>query len=58
MDGNRTCETTNGTTTTYCYNNDADQLIASSNSYVDASTYDTHGNTTSLGDSGDQTTFG
>lgn len=56
MDGNRTSQTINGTTTTYCYNS-ADQLIGSSNPYVDAATYDSHGNTTRLGDSGDQTSF-
>ena len=57
MDGNRTSQTINGTTTTYCYNS-ADQLTASSNPYVSAATYDTHGNTTALGSTGDQTTFG
>ena len=57
MDGNRTSQTVNGTTTTYCYNY-ADQLIASSNPAVDAATYDSHGNTLTLGDSGDLTAFG
>lgn len=56
MDGNRTSETINGTTTTYCYN-DADQLTASSNPALDAATYDSHGNTLSLGDSGELTSF-
>jgi len=55
-DGNRTSETINGAATTYCYNA-ADQITASSNAYLDAATYDTHGNTTQLGDSGDQTAF-
>jgi RHS repeat-associated protein len=56
-DGNRTSQTVNGVTTTYCYN-DADQLTASSNAALDAAVYDTHGNTTSLGSTGNVTSFG
>ena len=55
-DGNRTSQTINGVTTTYCYN-PADQLTASSNAAVDAATYDSHGNTTSFGSTGNVTSF-
>lgn len=47
-DSNRTSQTVNGITTTYCYDQ-ADRLIGSSDPLYDAPTYDTHGNTTSLG---------
>jgi RHS repeat-associated protein len=56
LDSNRTSQTVNGATTTYCYNG-TDQLTASSNAAVDAAQYDTHGNTTSLGTSSNTTTF-
>lgn len=56
-DSNRTAETINGATTTYCYNS-ADQLTASSDATVDAAQYDAHGNTTSLGTGSNVTTFG
>jgi RHS repeat-associated protein len=46
--GNRTSQTINGTTTTYCYDN-ADRLTASSDPAVDYAEYDTHGNMTYLG---------
>lgn len=49
-DSNRTTQTINGSTTTYCYNY-ADQLISSSNPNLDAAQYDAHGNTTQLGNS-------
>lgn len=42
-DSDRTSQTVNGTTTTYCYNN-ADQLIKSSGSGYTTDTYDAHGN--------------
>src|SRR5215475_11237890 len=51
-----TSQTINGVTTTYCYN-PADQLTASSNPAVDAAVYDSHGNTTSLGSTGNVTTL-
>jgi len=54
-DSNRTTQTVNGATTTYCYDY-ADRLISSSNATVSAGAYDTHGNTTSLG-SGTATTL-
>ncbi|HSX00546.1 MAG TPA: PA14 domain-containing protein, partial [Patescibacteria group bacterium] len=47
-DSNRTTQTVNGTTTTYCYNQ-ADQLIGSSDAQYNTPTYDTRGNMTSLG---------
>ncbi len=55
-DGNRTNMTVNGQTTTYCYNA-ADQLVSSSDPTLTNAQYDSHGNTTSLGDSAHQTTF-
>ena len=54
-DSNRTSQTVNGVTTTYCYDQ-ADRLIGSSNSLYDAAVYDSHGNTASLG-SGDTKTY-
>ncbi|HSX42815.1 MAG TPA: PA14 domain-containing protein [Candidatus Saccharimonadales bacterium] len=47
-DSNRTSQTINGVTTTYCYDN-ADRLIASSDLGVTTPVYDTHGNSTSTG---------
>jgi len=46
--GNRTSQTVNGATTTYCYDN-ADRLVSSSNAALTTPTYDTHGNTLTLG---------
>ncbi len=48
-DSNRTSQTVNGVATTFCYDQ-ADRLIASSNPLYDKPMYDTHGNTTSMGD--------
>ncbi|MGD8373688.1 MAG: PA14 domain-containing protein [Candidatus Woesebacteria bacterium] len=45
---NRTSQTVNGTTTTYCYDN-ADKLTTSSNTTIANAQYDSHGNTTQLG---------
>ncbi|HVX58568.1 MAG TPA: PA14 domain-containing protein [Candidatus Saccharimonadales bacterium] len=56
LDSNRTSMTINSSTTTYCYNT-ADQLVSSSDPTVDNAQYDSHGNTTSLGDTGHVTTF-
>ena len=56
-DSNRTSYTLNGVATTYCYNT-ADQLIASSDARFTAPVYDSHGNTTSLGDATHKTEFG
>ncbi|MEA5154943.1 PA14 domain-containing protein [Raineyella sp.] len=56
-DGNRTSQSVNGQATTYCYNN-ADQLIASSDSTLTSAQYDSHGNTTSLGDATHRTDLG
>ncbi|MGB4967232.1 MAG: PA14 domain-containing protein [Candidatus Saccharimonadales bacterium] len=57
-DSNRTTQTVNGATTTYCYNQ-ADRLISSSDPLYDLPVYDAHGNTTRLGrTSGTYTTFG
>lgn len=56
-DGNRTSMTVNGQTTTFCYN-DADQLVSSSDATLTNAQYDTHGNTTSLGDATHKTEFG
>ena len=47
---NRTSQTINGTTTTYCYDQ-ADRLIASSDASVNSAVYDSRGNITSLGTS-------
>jgi RHS repeat-associated protein len=55
-DSNRTSFTKNGQTTTYCYDY-ADRLVGSSNPTITAAQYDSHGNTTSLGDSTHLTTF-
>ena len=55
-DGNRTSMTINGHTTTYCYNS-GDQLVSSSDPTLTNARYDSHGNTTSLGDSTHQTSF-
>ena len=55
-DSNRTSQTVNGVTTTYCYDQ-ADRLIASSNALYDAPVYDAHGNTTSLGSGTTKTYF-
>ncbi|MEI6481198.1 MAG: PA14 domain-containing protein [Candidatus Saccharibacteria bacterium] len=52
---NRLKTTLNGVTNWYCYDN-ADRLIASSDPTLDVPTYDTHGNTLSLG-STDKTSF-
>ncbi len=54
---NRTKQIVNGVTTTYCYDY-ADRLISSSDAKVTAATYDTHGNTTQLGSTGNVTQFG
>jgi RHS repeat-associated protein len=48
-DSDRTSQTINGTTTSYCYNT-ADQLISSSNDALTNDTYDQYGNMTELGD--------
>jgi RHS repeat-associated protein len=48
MDGNRTTQTINSATTTYCYNN-ADQLTSSSDPTANGDTYDAHGNLTQIG---------
>ena len=53
---NRTSQTINAATTTYCYDN-ADRLLSSSDVTVTSPVYDSHGNTTSLGTS-PVTTFG
>lgn len=45
---NRTTQTINGTTTTYCYDK-ADRLITSSNTQANSPQYDPHGNTTQIG---------
>jgi RHS repeat-associated protein len=55
-DGNRTSYTLNGQTTTYCYNI-SDQLIESSDARFTNPTYDSHGNTASLGDTTHKTSF-
>nr|WP_239063305.1 PA14 domain-containing protein [Streptomyces sp. SID13031] len=47
---NRTSQTINGATTTYCYDQ-ADQLAQSSTNKIDVPVYDAHGNTTQLGTS-------
>lgn len=46
----------NGQTTTFCYNN-ADQLVSSSDATLTNAQYDTHGNTTSLGNAANKTEF-
>jgi RHS repeat-associated protein len=45
---NRTTQTINGTTTTFCYDY-ADRLISSSNALYSGATYDAHGNTKTIG---------
>ncbi|MGB4768246.1 MAG: PA14 domain-containing protein [Candidatus Saccharimonas sp.] len=55
-DSNRTSQTINGQITTYCYNA-ADQLVSSSDVTLTNAQYDSHGNTTSLGDASHLTTF-
>ena len=47
-DGNRTSQTINGVTTTYCYNS-ADQLVSSSDPAADNSQYEAHGNLMGIG---------
>lgn len=47
---NRTSQTVNGATTTYCYDY-ADRLVSSSDAKVTNAQYDSHGNTTQLGTS-------
>lgn len=53
---NRTSQTVNGTTTTYCYDF-ADRLVSSSDGKLTDAQYDTHGNTTQLGNSATITQF-
>ena len=48
--GNRTSQTIDGVTTTYCYDY-ADRLISSSDPAANGAQYDSHGNTTLLGTS-------
>ncbi len=55
-DSNRTSYTVNGNTTTYCYDM-ADRLIASSDARFTNPQYDSHGNTTVLGNSTHKTEF-
>ncbi len=45
---NRSSQTVNGATTTYCYDN-ADRLVSSSDQSLTTPGYDAHGNTTSFG---------
>ena len=47
-DSNRTSQTVNGATTTYCYDY-ADRVTTSSDQSLTSDGYDTHGNTTQLG---------
>lgn len=54
--GNRTKLTMNGASTTYCYDM-ADRLISSSDVTLTDAQYDSHGNTTSLGDTAHKTEF-
>ncbi|HEY8886720.1 MAG TPA: PA14 domain-containing protein [Candidatus Microsaccharimonas sp.] len=53
---NRMAYTVDGVTSWYCYDQ-ADRLIASSDANVDAATYDSHGNTLTLGTGTNVTTF-
>src|SRR6185312_14609665 len=46
--GNRTSQTVNSVTTTYCYDY-ADRLVSSSDATADSAVYDSHGNMTQLG---------
>ncbi|HEU4966044.1 MAG TPA: PA14 domain-containing protein [Candidatus Saccharimonadales bacterium] len=48
MNGDRTSQTIDGTTTTYCYNY-ADQLVSSSDATANAAQYDAHGNMAQIG---------
>jgi RHS repeat-associated protein len=50
--GNRTSQTINGVTTTYCYNY-ADQLVSSSDPTASGVQYDAHGNITQIGSGSD-----
>ncbi|HSE61728.1 MAG TPA: DUF2599 domain-containing protein [Candidatus Saccharimonadales bacterium] len=45
---NRTTQTINGVTTTFCYDY-ADRLVSSSDSSIGSPAYDSHGNTTDIG---------
>jgi RHS repeat-associated protein len=54
--GNRTSQTVNGDTTIYCYDF-ANRLIGVANNTLDTPQYDDHGNTVSLGTTGQQTEF-
>ena len=54
--GNRTKMTMNGVSTTYCYDM-ADRLVSSSDPTITTPIYDSHGNTTSLGDATHKTEF-
>ena len=53
---NRTKQTIDGVTTTYCHDN-ADRLVSSSDTTVTNAQYDDHGNTTSLGSGATVTSF-
>lgn len=55
-DSNRTSYTVNGQTITYCYDM-ADRLLTSSDARFGSVQYDSHGNTTSLGDATHKTEF-
>lgn len=55
--GNRTKLTMNSQVTTYCYDM-ADRLVASSDPTLTDVQYDSHGNTTSIGDATHKTEFG
>jgi RHS repeat-associated protein len=48
LNGNRTSQTVNGVSTTYCYNY-ADQLVSSSDPSASGDVYDSHGNLTQVG---------
>ncbi|HEY8998940.1 MAG TPA: PA14 domain-containing protein [Candidatus Saccharimonadales bacterium] len=48
MDGNRTSQTINGATTTYCYNY-ASQLVSSSDPTASGDQYNSHGDLTQIG---------
>lgn len=54
--GNRTKMIVNGQATTYCYDA-ADRLVSSSDPTLTNTQYDSHGNTTSLGDATHKTEF-
>lgn len=55
--GNRTTQTINGVTTTYCYNY-ADQLVSSSDPTASGTQYDSHGNMTQIGTTSAPVQFG